>query len=188
MSESWHGITLAEVRHAVYKNIINNLRTVNRLIDGYNDTDYEFETWKNGAVIVTNNFLNWEFVAPNDFNLNPGATVENLFQNMETAVINRPVAAWDDFAVFIDSYKDTINFFLQEGTAAVIRDSDGTPYAGTVHQIGSFNRFADCVAWMKSWMGGEILAENSSVVYDSDSVIKFSLTSANTTISCTFKL
>lgn len=188
MSESWNGITLAEVRHAVFKNIRNDLRTVTRLVDTTSGTNYAFETAKNGAIIVSNNYLNWEFVAPTDFQLDPGELVSDFFDNLITAVTNRRVAAWDDFSVFIDGYKSTINVFLQNGASATITDANGNTYPGTVHKIDFFTNFADCVSWMKTWMGSEILGENSSIVYASQNVVQFSLAASGTTISCTFKL
>lgn len=188
MSESWNGITLAEVRHAVFKNVKNEIRTVARLVDTTKGTNYEFNTAKNGAIVISNNYLNWDFVAPTDFKINPGALVSDFFDNMQAAVTSRPVPAWDDFAVFLNGYKATINMFLTEGASATITDASGNTYPGTVHKIQFFTCFADCVAWMKSWMGNEVLNESSGVMYESQNVIQFSLTASGTTISCNFKL
>lgn len=188
MSESWNGITLAEIRHAAIKNLKNNFMTVARLIDPEAGTNYEFETWKSGAIIVSNNYMNWKFIAPNDFELDPGTTVDSFFENMKDAVTKSPVAAWDDFAVFLNGRKSTINLFLTNGAEATITDASGNTYPGTVHKIESFSNFADCVSWLKSWMGEEILAEDSGVIYANDNVIQFSLTASGTTISCNFKL
>lgn len=188
MSESWHGIMLAEVKTAVFKNLRNNLRTVHRLLDDNYGTDFSFDTGANGAVIVTNNFMSWEFAAPNAFFLKAGSTVADLFDNLEALTTSRPVPAWDDFALFMNRNKDAVNSFLQNGAAATVKDASGVSYSGEVHQITAFEDFPDCVAWLKTWMGSGILAESSSVVYAAQNVIQFSLTSANTTISCTFKL
>lgn len=186
MSEEWNGIMLAEVRVSLIRKLSNNLHTVFRLIDNNVPIDYEFSTSTEGAVIVTNNFLTWEFVANLGFVLNPGNTVNDLFDNLATVSRTNLVPRWEEFATFLNDYKSTINMFLSEGGAATITDAYGNTYSGTTHQILSFTSFNDVVIWMQSWMGEEILSESSSVVYERSNRISFSLTASGATISCSF--
>lgn len=186
MSEEWNGIMLAEVRVSLIRKLSNNLHTVFGLIDNNVPIDYEFSTSTEGAVIVTNNFLTWEFVANLGFTLDPGNTVNDLFDNLAAASRIKRVPRWEEFATFLNDYKSTINMFLTEGGVATITDSYGNTYSGTTHQISSFTSFNDMVIWMKSWMSAEILVESSSIVYERSNRISFSLTASEATIACSF--
>lgn len=186
MSEQWNGIMLAEVRVSLIRKLSNNLHTVFRLIDNNKSLDYEFDTSTQGAVIVTNNYMNWEFVAPLGFVVNSGGTVSDLFDNLAATSVSGRVPRWEEFATFLNSNKSTINTFLTEGGTATIKDANGNAYPGVMHQISSFTSFYDMVVWMKSWMGTAILSAPSSIVYAQSNRIRFSLTASGTTISCSF--
>lgn len=183
MSETWNGILLAEVRVSLLHKFSGGIHTIQRLIDHNKELNYEFDTSTQGAVIVTNEYMNWEFVAPLGFSVNSSGSVEDLFDSLAAA---EPVPRWEEFATFLNNYKSTINMFLTEGSTATIKDAFENPYPGMVHKISSFTSFRDVVIWMKSWMGTDILSANSSIVYISSNRIRFSLTASGTTISCSF--
>ena len=187
MSEEWNGITLAEVRTAYFRNIGNTLFTVRRLLDIDADVDFTFNTSSNGAVVIKDSYLTWEFIAPDNYSVSPGNTVGDMFTNLELAVTANPVQAWEDFAGFLNNNGSMINSYLSEGASATITDAQGNTYPGTVHQMPSFNDFADVTAWMKTWMGSSVLAASSSVMMQSGSVVHFSLTSSDVTIQCNFE-
>lgn len=187
MSEEWNGIKLAEVRTAYFRNLANTLNTVRHLIDYTSDVEYVFDTGRNGAVIVSNNYLNWEFIAPNRYAAPSGNTVGDLITSLQSSVTTNPVSAWDDFAVFLEENAAKINMFLPEGGSATIIDADGGTYTGTTHQVSSFNNFAECVSWMRSWFGSAALAASASVMFESSTRMKFSLSASGVTIQCSFQ-
>jgi len=187
MSETWNGIMLAEVRTAYFRNIANTLYTVRRLLDIDADVDYTFNTSSNGAVVVKENYLTWEFFAPTNYAISFGNTVDDMFTNLESAVTATPVPTWEDFAGFLNDQRSTINMFLTEGASATITDAQGNTYSGTVHQMPTFNNFADVAVWMKTWMGSAVLAASSSVMMQSANVVHFSLSSSGETIQCSFE-
>ena len=189
MSEEgyWNGIPLASIRTAYFQNIVNALATVQRLIDSDAGVDYRFDTETNGSVIIDDNYLTWEFVAPDDYGMQFGDTVADIFTNLESKVTNDPVTAWEDFAGFLSDQRATINDYLTEGDSATITDVQGNTYAGTVHQVPAFNNFADVVVWLRSWLSSEMLAAPSSVVMLANNLVGFALTSGDTTIRCGFQ-
>ena len=188
MSEQWNGIYLAEIRTSRLKTMARRLRSVFSLNDSSQSIDYEFETATQGAFIVTNNYMSWEFIAPKNWALSSGNTVADLFSNLDNAVSTNPVPRWEDFAAFIENSKSMINLFVPENQAAVITDAHGNSYAGTTHKINAFYSFHDAIQWLRSWMGSEILAAPSSIVYAHSNLIRFSLTVSGNTISCSFLL
>lgn len=187
MSETWNGITLAEIRTAYFRNVGNTLYTVRRLLDIGADMDYTFNTTSNGAIIVKDNYLTWEFIAPENYTVSPGNTVADMFTNLESAVTTNPVPAWEDFAGFLNGKKATINTFLTEGASATITDAQRNTYPGTVHPMPTFSCFADVAVWMETWMGSSVLAASSSVMMQSANVVHFSLTASGVTIQCSFE-
>ena len=187
MSEEWNGITLAEVRSAYFRNIINALHTVKTLRDFGVDLEYNFDTASNGAVITSNNYLSWEFISPNNYPVPSGATVSDLMTNLKTSVTASPVSAWEDFAGFLNDNAMTINSYLTNGDSAVITTANGDTYPGTVRTLYTFNSFADVVDWMHQWFGSAALSAQSSVMFVSANQFAFSLSNSGVTISCTFK-
>lgn len=187
MSEAWNGITIAEVRASRLHRLSGVVKTVMKLIDNSIGEEYEFATGANGAVVVTNNYLTWEFIAPNNYTVPSGNTVNDLFTNLYNTVQTIPVSAWEDFAVFLNGKSSTINMFLTDGGSATITDARGNTYAGTQHKINGFSSFADCVAWMHNWFGADALAASGSLMFDSANVMEFSLTASGTTIQCSFE-
>lgn len=188
MSEQWNGIYLAEIRVSRLKTMANRLRSVFGLNDSSQSIDYEFETATQGAVIVTNNYMSWEFIAPKNWALSPGNTVADLFDSIDSAATRNRVPRWEEFAAFMNRNKSAINFFVSEGARATIIDAHGNRFPGTTHQINAFGSFHDCIVWLRSWMGSEILAAPSSIVYAHSNLIRFSLTVSENTISCSFLL
>lgn len=187
MSESWNGITLAEVRNAYFRNIANVLRTVQRLADHIESVEYEFDTGSNGAVIISNNYMSWEFIAPNNYTVTAASTVDGLMDHLAASTASNPVSAWEDFAGFLNEQRGTINLFLTEGGSATITDANNQTYAGTQHLVPGVSSFSEIVSWMKSWLGSAFLAADSSVVASGNNSTYFSLTAGGTTIECTFK-
>ena len=185
MSETWHGITLAEVINAGFRNIRNNLRTVHRLISS-DGTEYTFDTATKGAVIAVDNYLTWEFIAPQGFLVTLGDTVGDFFDNLAAAEAAHSVQAWDDFAVFLSDNAALINGELTQGAPATVTLAAGTSYSASVPLVTTFSDFSDLTLWLKGWMGAAALAADAAEAFDGGDV-RFSLTAEDTTISCTFR-
>ncbi len=187
MSEEWNGIKLGEVKVARLLRLSGAISTIRRLIDLPQDVDWVFNTSTNGAVIVSDNYLTWEFIAPDNYTVTAAATVGGLVDNLTAATTASPVPAWDDFAVFLSNKRSTINSFLAEGASASIIDANGTSYAGTQHLLPVVADFPELLVWMKTWFGADFLAANSSVIYTAG-VARFALSADGVTINCTIKV
>ena len=186
MSEAvWRGIALAEVTGAKLRNIWNGLRTVRRLVTS-GGIDYTFDTSESGGVIDSDNYLAWEFIAPDGFAVDPGETVGDFFDNLYAAEQLDSVQDWDDFAVFVGENADMINSELSPPTQATVTLAAGTSYAATINQVTAFANFADMVLWFKGCMSAAALAADSEEAF-SGGTVAFSLTAEDTTISFVFR-
>ena len=188
MSEEWNGIRLPEVRTASIQRLGGLLNSVARLVDLSQNVDYTFDTASNGAVIVSNNYLTWEFIAPTGYEISPALTVSGLMDNLTSATAETPVPAWDEFAGFLNDYRGTINQFLTEDGSATVIDAQNNTYAGTQHLVPTVSDFPDLIVWLKSWFGLDFLAASSSVVFEDASTVHFALSAEGVTIDCTFRL
>lgn len=188
MSEEWNGIRLAEVRTSYLHRLGGTLDSIARLIDLSQNVDYTFDTATNGAVIVSNYYMTWEFIAPSNYTIAPAPTVDGLMDNLTVATSANPVPAWDDFAQFLADKRSTINMYLTENNPATITDAQNNTYAGTQHLLPVASDFSDLSVWLKSWFGSDFLAASSSVVDAGNNSAHFSLTANGVTINCTFRL
>ena len=185
--EKWNGITLATIGLAYFHSILNWWHPITRLVDSDAGVDYTFTTPTEGAVIVSDHYLMWEFITPDNYVVSPGVTVADMFNNLASAVTAHPIQAWDDFSDFLNGKQSTINEHLQEGASTIITDAQGNTYPGTIHRLPTFSGFVDVINWMKTWMGSEVLAAPSSVMMQSDSVASIALTARDVTIHCSFQ-
>lgn len=186
--ETWNGINLYRVRNSFIDRLSGDYYTVRRLVDRGKNVDHGFDVETNGSVIVTDYYMTWEFIAPMNWPLEPGETVEDLFTNLETATTEHPVTSWDEFAVFLNGKRSTVNGYISEGSATTIKDANGQSYSGTMHKIPEVSTFTDLAVWFHSLMGAGILAADSGVMYSDSSIIQFTITLSGVEIACTFRL
>lgn len=186
----WHGITLAEVRKAYFRTISDSLYTIQKLIDQDETVNFTFDTASSGAAIVDDYYLTWEMIAPDDYNVELGETVEDMFTNLENAVSNNPVPTWEDIAKYLNEKRSTINEDLVEGTIATITDAYGNTYPGTAHQLPAINSFVDVIRWFKTWMSNTILSASSYVMVDPNThnSIVFVISVEDVAIQCRFRI
>lgn len=174
-------VSLGEIRKAYLidatKGVFVTFKRLRNLARGSRESFWDLDTEDNGAVICRDYYTSWEFVAPAPVTISQSGTVADVISRIRAYAEDTPPGAWDEFAVWISSgiVCQTINEFLEDGVATVIRDAGGTGYAGTQRDVTACASFLDAIDWMTNCMGSEFLASDGSNVFATDHIVTFSI-------------
>lgn len=96
---SFHGIPLNIVKNALFRDKVSTFKNIWKLV--VNGAVYDFrKSAKSGAVIYRSNYSLWDFIAPNDmidFNAMGSMTISEALAEIDAAISDTPVPAWDQF-------------------------------------------------------------------------------------------
>lgn len=162
-----HGIPLASVRSAFFRNKAQTLWTLRRLI--HNGVETVFSTADDGAVVMDGSYLNWQFISPtgafsvDDFQ---GQTVGGFFDVLIAYCEGNTVRAWEEFAGFLaqEGNVNTINQVFGQVVAAEVT-APGMAGAIPFESVPTFSapaNFAGFLSWVKSILPAQMQARPAS--------------------------
>ena len=150
-----HGVPLASVRSAFFRNKAQTLWTLRRLI--HNGVETVFSTADDGAVVMDGSYLNWQFISPtgafsvSDFE---GETVGGFFDVLIAYCEENAVRSWEEFAGFL-AQEGSVNMINQVFSQVVAAEVTAPGMAGSIpfESVPTFSapaNFAGFLAWVKS--------------------------------------
>ena len=162
-----HGVPLASVRSAFFRNKAQTLWTLRRLI--HNGVETVFSTADDGAVVMDGSYLNWQFISPtgafsiSDFE---DQTVGGFFDVLIAYCEENAVQSWEEFAAFLakESSISMINQVLSQVVAAEVTAPGMTgaiPFE-TAPTFSAPANFAGFLAWVKSILPAQMQARQAS--------------------------
>ena len=182
----FHTVPLHAVKKATFKTKLGILHDLLQMT--WNNVTYDFtQTAKNGAVVFSNSYQNWEFVAPDDvldFNSYQSMTIGEALDAVRTTTISNPIPAWNKFAIWVGNNHETINsFFNNDNIVTILRPATGSQTMEELLQNHSMNQMefvadmtsvADIIDVLKNAFGD--LANKPLSDYDIDSSnLKFNI-------------
>lgn len=187
----FHTVPLHAVKKATFKTKLGILHDLLQMT--WNNVTYDFtQTAKNGAVVFSNSYQNWEFVAPDDvldFNSYQSMTIGEALDAVRATIISNPIPAWNKFATWVGDRYETINsFFNNDNIVAILRPDRGSQTMEELLQKHSMKKMeftadttsvVDIIDILKNAFGD--MANEPLSYYDADqSNLKFSIELYNT--------